>query len=66
MNTNGEIKVRCRSCHVEMIRVLKSRRHDIINMCAINDEFDILFVFIFARIDRIDDETPFVYHKTCI
>ena len=27
---------------------------------AINDEFDILLVFMFDRIGRIDDETPFV------
>ena len=27
---------------------------------ALNDEFDILLVFMFDRIGRIDDETPFV------
>ena len=27
---------------------------------ALNDEFDILLVFMFDRIERIDDETPFV------
>ena len=33
--------------------------HDL-KEAALNNEFDVLFVFMFDRIGRIDDETPFV------
>ena len=35
MNSNGEIRVKCRRCNLEMVRKEKGRRHDVINMYSL-------------------------------
>lgn len=42
------------------VRAAKRDKIQVIKGYALNDEFDILLVFMFDRIGRISDETPFV------
>jgi len=37
-NEKGDIKVECKKCHVVMIRTIKGRRHDTIDLYAPNDQ----------------------------
>lgn len=40
-NANGDIKVECKICHIVMVRKIKSRKHDTIDLYASkNSEHD--------------------------
>lgn len=37
-NANGDIKTECKKCHVVMVRTIKGRRHDTIDLYAPSDK----------------------------